>query len=532
MSKTVLQMYLMMCAAILLPAAAALACSSIIVTPGASADGSTFITYTCDWWAHGRLTYAPAADHAPGDSLRVSGGWIPQVPHTYAVMSYRMNEHQVATSETTFGGREELRNPDGFFFYGGLMNVALQRATTARQAIVIMGELLDEYGYNATGESFSICDPREAWIMELIGTGPGGKGANWVARRVPDGYISCHMNKARIGEFPLDDPENCLYSKDVITFAIERGYYDPDSGEPFSFHDAYDPDTPRNQRYGGTRVWSVFRRAAPSQEFSPDYHRGVEGARPYPLWIEADRKLGYADVLALMRDHFEGTDYDMTKGEDAGPFGSPNRARPIVWEVDGEQYAWERPVATFNVSHTYVAQARSWLPNQVGGVLWFSVDDPYTNCYVPMYIPMNELPRPFVTGQRGEFSSDSMWWMFDFVGNYANLRYSHMIQDIQAVQDDLEQQFIALQPAVEKTAVELCRTNPELATQYLTSYSITQSELVLRRWQALAQLLIRKYSDGYIADEKGDVEKPSYTEEYLRGLIERRPERFHLGAAN
>jgi len=439
-------------------------------------------------------------------------------------MANRLNEHQVATSETTFGGREELRNPDGLFFYSVLMHVALQRAKTARETIVIMGELLDEYGYNATGESFSICDPQEAWIMELIGTGPGGKGANWVALRVPDGYISCHMNKARIGTFPLDDPENCLYSENVINFAIEKGYYDPNSGKPFSFHDAYDPDTPQNRRYGGTRVWSVFRRAAPSQSFAPDYHRGVEGAEPYPLWIKPDSPIGYPDVLDLMRDHFDGTDYDMEKGVDAGPFGTPNRGRPITWEVDGEVHAWERPIATFNVSHTYVVQVRSWLPDQVGGVLWFSVDDPYTNCYVPMYVPMAELPRPFTTGSRGEYSEDSLWWQFNFVGNYANLMYSHMIQDIQAVQQELEEQFIALQPAVEKTALELCQTNPELATRYLTNYSVVQSELVLRRWQELAKLLIRKYSDGYIGDEKGNVVEPGYPEEYLRWVKQGHPE--------
>jgi dipeptidase len=501
-----------------------LACSSIIVTKGASTDGSVFITYTCDWWAHGNLTYTPAADHQPGDSLRVGSGWIEQVPHTYAVMANRINEHQVATSETTFGGREELRDPDGLFFYSTLMHVALQRSKTARQAILVMGELLEKHGYNATGESFSICDPQEAWIMELIGTGPDGVGANWVARRVPDGYISCHMNKARIGAFPLDDPENCLYSENVVNFAIERGYYDPDSGQPFSFHDAYDPDTPKNRRYGGTRVWSVFRRAAPSQHFSPDYHRGVEGAKPYPLWIKPDSPIEYADILDLMRDHFNGTEYDMEMGVDAGPFGSPNRWRPITWSVDGEDYAWERPIATFNVSHTYVVQVRSWLPNQVGGVLWFSVDDPYTNCYVPMYVPMSEMPRPFVTGHRGEYSEDSLWWQFNFVSNYANLKYSYMIKEIQAVQRELEEEFIALQPAVEMTALELCETDPELATRYLTSYSVGQSELVLRRWQRLAKLLIRKYSDGYISDEKGNVVEPSYSEEYLRWVSQGHPE--------
>lgn len=502
----------------------AAACSSIIVTRKASTDGSVFITYTCDWWAHGELTYTPAADHAPGDSLRIGDTWIPQVSHTYAVMSRRMNEHQVATSETTFGGREELRNPDGLFFYENLMHVALQRSRTARETIRTMGELVAEYGYNGPGESLSICDPQEAWIMELIGTGTGGDGAVWVARRIPDGYISCHMNKARIGTFPLDDPENCLYSDNVVSFATQKGYYDPSSGRPFSFHDAYDPDTPANRRYGASRVWSVFRRAAPSQPFSPDYHRGVEGADPYPLWIKPDHKLGVRKILDLMRDHYEGTEYDMEKGLDAGPYGMPNRWRPIRWEVDGRQYAWERPIATYNVSHTYVAQVRSWLPDQVGGVLWFSVDDPYTNCYVPMYVPMRELPRPFTTGHRGEYSEESMWWQFNLASNFANLRYADMIDEIQAVQQELEERFLRLQPAVERTAIDLCETDRELATEYLTSYSVVQSELVLRRWQELAKLLIRKYIDGYIADEEGNVTTPGYPEEYLRTVGRARPE--------
>ena len=320
------------------------ACTSLLVTKGASEDGSVMITYTCDGEFHPHLEYTPPADYEPKDSLEITDwygnvrGKIKQVPHTYAVVGM-MNEHQLTIGETTFGGREELRNPDGLLHYWDLMQLSLQRAKTAREAIEVMTNLVTDYGYRSTGESFSIADTKEAWILEMIGPGEGGQGALWVALKVPDGYISCHANKARIGEFPIDDEENCLYSDNIISFVKEKGYYDPTSGEPFRFCDAYCPATPENQRYADARVWSIFRRAAPSKNFSPDYHRAVEGAEPYPLWIKPDNKLSVADVFALMRDHYEGTDYDMTKGIDAGPYGTPNRWRPIKWMVDTIEYA-------------------------------------------------------------------------------------------------------------------------------------------------------------------------------------------------
>ena len=316
---------------------AAYACTNLLVTKGASKDGSVIITYTCDGEFHPHLKIIPAADYNPGDSLEIKTwggkvlGKIHQPAHTYKVVGL-MNEHQVSFSETTFSGREELRNPDGLLHYWQLMKLALQRAKTAMEAIDIIVALVNQYVYSSTGESFSIGDPNEAWYMEIIGPGPGGKGANWVAMKIPDGYISAHANKARIGEFPLNDPENCLYAKDVISFAIEKGYYDPDSGEPFRYCEAYCPDTPRNRKYADTRVWSLFRRAAPSLNLSADFHRGDENAKPYPLWIKPDKKLSMEDVFALMRDHYEGTPYDMTKGIDAGPFGSPNRWRPMPWQ--------------------------------------------------------------------------------------------------------------------------------------------------------------------------------------------------------
>ena len=320
------------------------ACTNLLVTKGASEDGSVMITYTCDGEFHPILEYHPASDHGPNDSLEITDwsgkvrGKVKQVPHTYAVVGL-MNEYQLTIGETTFDGREELQNPDGLLEYWDMMQLALERAKTAREAIKVMTDMVEQYGYRSTGETFSIADPKEAWIMEMIGPDSGGHGAEWVALKIPDGYISCHANKARIGEFPLKDKKNCLYSSNVISFAIEKGYYDPKSGEPFRFCDAYCPPTPKNQRYADTRVWSIFRRAAPSQNFSPDYHRGVEGAKPYPLWIKPDKNLSVADVFSLMRDHYEGTPYDMTKGIDAGPYGSPDHWRPITWTVDSVEYA-------------------------------------------------------------------------------------------------------------------------------------------------------------------------------------------------
>jgi len=524
---------LYMCACVLITGLRGQACTNLLVTKGASQDGSVIITYTCDGEYHPHLRYTPAADYKPGEFLEITDwggklrGKIKHVPHTYAVVGL-MNEHQLAISETTFSGREELQNPEGLLHYWDMMRLALQRTKTAKEAIKVMTELVAEYGYRSTGESISIADTKEAWILEIIGPGPGGKGAIWVALRVPDGYISCHANKARIGEFPLDDPENCLYSENVISFAVEKGYYDPSSGEPFRYCDVYCPPTPKNQRYADTRVWSFFRRVAPSQNFSPDYHRAVDGAKPYPLWIKPDKKLSAADVFDLMRDHYEGSDFDMTKGIDAGPYGTPNRWRPIVWEVDNVEHAWERPISTQQTGFTFVSQSRSWLPDPVGGVYWYGVDDTYTTCYVPLYCGIDAIPESYTVGSLGKFSWDSAWWVFNFVANYANLRYCDMLPDIQAVQSDLEGTFLALQPAVERTAVELASSDPELMTRYLTDYSVWHAELVVKRWRKLGEHLIQKYNDGYVQDEKGRPHEQGYAETWLRKVVESRPEQFRL----
>jgi len=514
------------------------ACTNLLVTKGASADGSVMITYTCDAEFHPTLEYSPAADHPDGDSIEITDwsgkvrGKIAQVAHTYAVVDL-MNEHQLAISETTFGGREELRNPDGLLHYWDMMVLALKRARTAREAITVMIDLVAEHGYRSGGETFSIADTKEAWIMEMIGPGPGGEGAHWVALRIPDGYISCHANKARIGEFPLDDPENCLYSKDVISFAVEKNYYDPNSGEPFRYCEAYCPATPKNKRYADARVWSIFNRAAPSRNFSSDYHRSVPDTEPYPLWIKADKKLSLSDVFSLMRDHYEGTPYDMTKGVDAGPYGTPNRWRPITWrpnsvDTTGPEYAWERPISTQQTGFSFVSQSRGWLPDKIGGVYWYGVDDTYTTCYCPLYCGINAIPESFTVGKLGAFSWESAWWVFNFVANYANLKYSFMLSEIQAVQSDLEGTFLRLQPAVEKTALDLSESDQELMTRFLTDYSVMHAEQVVDRWKTLAEHLLTKYNDGYVKDENGRPKERGYPEGWLRKVVEARPHQFRL----
>jgi dipeptidase len=524
------------CAIILLQAAAlgpALACTNLIVTKGASADGSVMITYTCDGEFHPRLRYRPAEDHEPDEYVEIkdwSGnvlGRVKQVPHTYGVLSL-MNEHQVVIGETTFTGREELINPDGLLHYWWLMRLALERAKTAREAVEVIAGLVDEYGYVSEGESISIGDPDEAWLMEIIGPGPGGKGANWVALRIPDGYICAHANKARIGEFPLNDPKNCLYSDRVIEFATERGYYDPASGKPFNFHEAYCPADQQKLRYTETRVWSMFRRAAPSRDWPVAYHRGVAGAEPYPLWIKPDSKLTKADVCAIMRDHYEGTDYDMTSGIDAGPFGTPNRWRPMTFHIDGADYTWERPISTQQTGYSFVSQSRSWLPDPIGGVFWYGVDDTYFTCYVPFYCGVNAVPDCYAKGSLGEFSWDSTWWVTNFVANFANLKYSYMKEDIQKVQSELEGTFDLLQPTIEKAALELYEKQPKLLAAYLTDYSTGQAEKAHKRYRELAHLLIRKYNDGYVQNEKARPQEVGYPDSWYREVIRVRPGQFRI----
>jgi dipeptidase len=508
-------------------------CTNILVTKGASVDGSTMITYACDGRFHPRLSLRDGESHDPGSMLPITTwggevrGEIPQVEKTYKVVGL-MNEHQLTISETTTTGREELQDPEGLLHYWDLMQLALQRARTAREAVGVMTSLVAEYGYRSTAESFSIADTEEVWLMEMIGKGPGNTGAIWVARKVPDGFISAYANGMRIREVPTDDPDT-LYAPDVFGFAAARGYWDPDSGEAFDFAAAYDAPTMQSRRYTATRVWSIFRRAAPSMadSLNPAYHRGEAEDEPYPLWIRPDEKLDVTDVMGLMRDHYEGTPYDMTQGVDAGPFSSPNRWRPMSFEIDGTKYTWERPISTVQTGFSFVSQSREWLPDEVGGVYWYGVDDTSMTCYVPLYAGITAVPPSFTRGGIGAFDWDSAWWVFNFVANLANLKYSFMAPEIVAVQQDLEGHMVALQPAVERLAVDLLETDPDLAARYLTDFSVMHGEAVVTRWKELAEHLLTKFNDGYVIEDGEDPER-GYPESWLRHVIESRPDQFRL----
>jgi dipeptidase len=511
----------------------ATACTNFIATKGATVDGSVMVTYTCDGEFHPHLRHLPAADHEPGAMEKLvhwSGqvlGEIPYPAHTYQVVNL-MNEHQVTIAETTTGGREELTNPDGMLDYWTLMRLILQRSATAREAVEVMGDLVAEYGYRSSGESFYIGDPEEAWVVEMVGSGPGGKGAHWVALRVPDGYVIAHANLGRIDTFDPKDKDNCLASKSMEKFAADNGWYDPDSGEGFSWRKAFHPTTPQQLRYTETRVWSLYRRCAPSQDWPSDYHRGVEGAEPLPLWIKPEKKLAVADVFELMRDHYEGTEFDMTQGVDAGPYGTPNRWRPMAWEIDGQNYTWERPISTQQTGFSMITQSRDWLPDPVGGLTWYGVDDTYFTCYVPLYCGIESVPESFTTGSLGKFGWDSAWWVFNFVSNYANLKYSYMIQDIQIVQAELEGDFLDLQPAIEKTATDLAQTDPALMARFLTDYSVTHAEAVVDKWRDLGEYLLTKYNDGYLKDENGRPQEKGYPEAWLRAVLDQHPDKYLL----
>jgi len=511
-------------------------CTNLLVSKGASTDGSTFITYLADSHVlYGELYYFPASDHPAGTMLDIyewdTGkylGQIPQVEHTYHVVG-NMNEHQLSIGETTFGGRSELRDTTALIDYGSLMWITLQRAKTAREAIQVIDDLLQTYGYYSSGESFSIADPNEVWIMEIISKGMKEKGAVWVARRVPDGYISGHANQARIRTFPQDDPENTLFSDDVIDFAREMKYYDGKDKE-FSFADAYAPLTYGALRFCEGRVYSMFNRAAPSLNMSMDYIKGVDGAEPMPLWVKPDDKLTVHDAMELMRDHFQGTEWDMTKDLGAGPYQLPYRWRPLTWEVDGETYCNERAISTQQTAFSFVAQMRSWLPDAVGGVLWFGVDDTYTTVYTPLYSQITEVPETFEQGNGSlmEFTWNSAFWVFNFVSNFAYSRYSDMILDIQEVQQQLENRFLDMQPAIESAALQLYETNPDLAVSFLTEYSVNEANKVTDSWRELGEDLLVKYIDGNVKSPDGSLSQPGYPDWWYEKVVNETDDHFKM----
>jgi dipeptidase len=515
------------------------ACTNFLVGKAASTDGSTFISYSADsYFLFGALYRYPAATYPAGTLLDVhdwdSGkylGKIKQVEKTYSVIG-NINEHQLSIGETTFGGRHELADSTAIMDYGSLIYIGLQRAKTAREAIKVMTDLVAEYGYYSEGESFSIADPNEVWILEMIGKGPKNKGAVWVAQRIPDDCVSAHANQARITTFPLNDKNNCLYSKDVITFAREKGYFKGKNNE-FSFSDTYAPLDYTALRACEARVWSFFRKVDPAMDKYISYIKG-ETAQRMPLWIKPTFKLSAQNIKDYMRDQYEGTELDITKGIAAGPFNSKLRCSPLTWKVDSVEYVHERPTATQQTGFTFVSQLRSWLPDYVGGILWFGVDDANSALYVPIYCGTTAVPACYRTddGSLLEYSPTSAFWIFNGVANFAYSKYSYMMTDIRKVQSKWESDFNALVPQMDKQAAGM---NEADARAMLTKFSCTQAENSTAAWKKLGEYLLVKYMDGNIKKEKDgkfvqneykiptSIIRAGYPEEYLRQMVKEYP---------
>lgn len=515
------------------------ACTNLLVGKAVTIDGSTLITYSADsYFLFGALYHYPAATYPSGTMLDIHEwdtgkylGKIRQVNTTYSVIG-NMNEYQLSIGETTFGGREELVDTTGIMDYGSLIYITLQRARTAREAIKVMSDLVSEYGYYSSGESFSIADPNEVWIMEMIGKGVNNTGAVWVAQRIPDDCVSAHANQARITTFPYDDKNNCLYSEDVIAFAREKGYF-KGKNKDFSFSDTYNPLDYGALRYCEARVWAFFRKVDPGMERFISYIKGQTAER-MPLWVKPAFKLSAQKLKDYMRDQYEGTEFDMTKGLAAGPFQTKLRHSPLTFKVDSVEYGHERPTATQQTGFTFVAQMRSWLPNYIGGILWFGVDDAASALYVPMYCGINSVPECFRSdnGSLLDYSATSAFWIYNQVSNFAYGKYSFMMPDIKKVQAKWENDFNSLVPAMDKVAMPM----PEKeARVFLTDFSLAQAEKSTTAWKKLGEYLLVKYMDGNVKKEQDgrflqnedkippSILREGYPEEFLRRIVKENP---------
>ena len=552
-----------------------IACTNFIVTKGASKDGSCMLTYSADSHTlYGELYYWPARQYPAGTVMDVvewdTGkflGQIPQVAQTYQVVG-NMNEYQLAIGETTYGGLDTLKDANGIMDYGSLIYITLQRAKTAREAIKILSELMDAYGYASSGESFSIVDPNEAWIFELIGKGKEikdakgktvkwwTKGCVWVARRIPDGYISGHANQARITTFPLADGKTSItnkelakifnaevetiYSHDVISFAKNMGLYDPKAPDAdFSFSHTYAPLDFGGARFCDARVWSFFNHCDPKMMGKYEkYARGEDllSKEKMPLWIKPAQKVDVRDLMMYMRDHYEGTSMDMTKDLGAGPYACPYRWRPMTWSVDGENYIHERAIATHQTGFSFVAQCRGWLPNEIGGIYWFGLDDAASSCYMPLFVGITSVPKEIREGNGSmiEYSSTSAFWTFTKVSNFTYTRYKDMIKHVNARQDYWEKGAIEEIAQMEKEWVELYKKDKTAAIAKLNAYSTQKVEGIVADWNKLFEYLLVKYHDGNIKKEEngkfktnGEMkpqvvfpEQPKYPVEWYRMIIQ------------
>lgn len=536
------------------------ACTNFLVTKGASKDGSVMITYSADSHVlYGELYYWPAKNWPAGTYVDIyewdTGkylGKIPQKAHTYSVVG-NMNQHQLSIGETTFGGRPELADSTGIIDYGSLIYMTLQRAKNAREAIATFSQLLSEYGYASSGESFSIGDANEAWILELVGKGQGKKGAVWVARRIPDGYISGHANHPRITTFPLADgiksitskeldkinnPEvETVYAYDVFDVAKSFGWFNGDNKD-FSFSDTFAPLDFSGARFCEARVWSGFNMVNSQMGQYTDYAMGENLKNRMPLWIKPDKKLEPKDVMGMMRNFYQGTPMDMTKDVGAGPYGSTVRWRPMEYKVDGVTYIHERAIATQQTGFSFVAQSRSWLPDPVGGINWFGVDDTYYTVYSPMYCGITKVPETFAVGNGDimTFSDNAAFWVFNQVTNFAYSRTRLVIGDLQKKQSELENGYFAQTADIDKTAEALYKKNPAEAVKYITDYSVKAGNKTVKEWKQLYAFLFTKYVDGNVKEArpvpKGykyvtpKVTQPGYGEEWNRLIVTSTGDKF------
>lgn len=542
------RIYLTLCA-ITIAIAQSWACTNLIVGRHASTDGSTIVSYSADSYGlFGELYHYPAGTHAKG-TMRPVHEWdtgkylgeIPEARTTYNVIG-NMNEHQLTITETTFGGREELVDTTGIIDYGSLIYIALQRSKSAREAIQVMTDLVQEYGYYSSGESFTIADPREVWVMEMIGKGVGVKGAVWVAVRIPDDCISAHANQARIHQFPLNDKENCLYSPDVISFAREKGYF---SGlnKDFSFANAYAPLDFGARRYCEARVWSFYNMFTDrGEEFLP-YILGSTD-KPMPLYVKAKKRISVQEIQQAMRDHYEGTPLDLSQDFGAGINHSPYRLSPLSFTVDGEEYFNERPISTQQTGWVIVAQMREHLPNAIGGVLWFGCDDANMTVFTPVYCCTNVVPQCYSRVDGADyitFSWRSAFWIMNWVANMVYPRYDVMIGDVRATQQSLEGTLATAQKGIESAALELYEKNADEAKAFLTRYTNSAAQSTIDAWRTLGEYLVVKYSDGVVrrTDAQGRFQRndigqpaspirPGYPESFLKEYIKATGDRYKV----
>lgn len=525
---------LVLSAAMLLASSGAFACSNLIVGKKASVDGSVMVSYNADdYGMFGHLCHYPAGTHPKGSMRQIydwdSGvyhGEIEEAPVTYNVIG-NINEFQLSIGETTYGGREEMVDSTGILDYGSLIYVTLQRAKTAREAISVMTSLVEKYGYNSEGETFSICDPNEAWIMEMQGTGAGSKGVVWVAMRIPDDAICAHANQSRIGKFNMKDKKNVLYSKNVISYARKMGWFNGKDSD-FSWKNTYAFPDFSGRRFCDARVWSFFNHYADDFDRYLPWALGKDkDAEDMPLWIVPNRKLSVADVENCMRDHYEGTALALdTTSIGGGIYEMPYRPTPLTFTVDGKQYFNERPISTQQTAFTFVSQLRSWLPREIGGVLWFGNDDANMVAYTPVYCGNTVQPACYNTkgADAVTFSSDNAFWLCNMVSNMVYPRYSQLFPELKAVRDSLETSYFANQTSIEKQAADLYKTDKAAALKLLNNYSNTKADEMLVSWKHLATRIIVKYNDMAVKKEKDgkllqSVTRPGYPASFGRKLV-------------